>query len=291
MKGPSLDEVLATGRGIERSFNHDPERHGHPTASVNTIKGVWVCYSCHDKGAVDSSRVPSVDELEAMLEPERACRRYPVSYLATFGVGGYWEQRFPRWLCWYLGLGENPWTGEGVYPVHTAAGTLAGVCTRALTDGPWPKYKYPKDWAASRALGGTKGTFLHHDIVFIGEGYADAAAGWEVGVPSVCTYGSSLHEPQVELIARMTPRLILLGQDNDVAGNRGAEITASMLGHLADVVRVDWGQYNDPSEAPVEERHTLIADVVPGRHYDHVLGWKRNVAAIQGTYEQEETHA
>lgn len=286
--GPGLDEVLATGRGLERSFNHDPTLHSHPTASVNTIKNVWVCYSCHAKGAVDSTRVPSVDELEAMLEPEKAARRYPVSWLSTFGVGGYWSTRFPQWLCWYLGMGENPWTGEGTYPVHTAAGTLAGVCTRALTDGPWPKYKYPKDWAASRALGGTMGSWQHHDVVFIGEGYADAAAGWEIGCPSVCTYGSSLHEPQIELIARMTPKVILLGHDNDDAGNRGAAITTQMLEPIGECIRVNWKEHNDPASVPVEERRSIIESSLGlGLCHEAVDRWPDTIAAIKAAHQEE----
>lgn len=258
--------------------------HSHPTASVNVVKGVWFCYSCQGRGAVDSNRAPTVDELAAMLEPEVAARIYPTSWLTTFGVGGYWAERFPLWLCWQQGLGEDPWTGEGTYPVHTAAGTLAGVSRRALTDGPWPKYKYPRTWSASRALFGSRGAYLHHDVLMLVEGAADAAAGWEVGCPTYATYGSGVHAPQVELVARMTPRLILLGQDNDEAGDKGADQAAEALAHIAPLVRVDWQTYKDPAEVPAHERTGLLA-----RHVtrEDLHRWQRSVMTLMTLYDEE----
>lgn len=284
----TLEDALSSGRGIERPFTCPVGDHSHPTASVNVVKMLWYCYSCHGKGAVDSQRVPSDRELEAMLEPEKAARVYPSSYLELFSYGGYWAERFPLWLCSYLRLGEDPWSGEGTYPVHTPAGQLAGVCRRALTEGPWPKYKYPQAWSASRALFGSHGAWRHHEVLMLGEGAADAAAGWEIGCPSYATYGSGLHGPQIELIARMTPRLILLGFDNDTAGNRAADQAHDQLGHLADVVRVNWEEYNDPAAAPVEERRAIIENLLPGRFYDAYIAHADHVVrALQGMYEEE----
>lgn len=242
--------------------------HGHPTASVNVLKNVWVCYSCHDKGAVDSTRVPSDNELVAMLSPDVAARSYPQSWLELFNTTGYWNERFPDWVCWFLGFGEDPFSGEGTYPVHTPGGQLAGVCRRALTEGPWPKYKYPRSWSASRALFGTHGKWPRSPIIALFEGAADAAAGWEVGLTSFATYGSGLHMPQVELIERMGPELILLGQDNDDAGNNGAHDAMDSLAGTAEVVRIYWGEHNDPAEMTAEDRAEAILDVVPGRYYE-----------------------
>ena len=281
----TLEDALATGRGTERPFTCPVGEHSHPTASVNVVKGVWYCYSCGGKGAVDSQRAPSVDELEAMMEPERAVRAYPQSWMTTFGIGGYWADRFPLWLCWHQGFGEDPWTGEGTYPVHTAAGTLAGVSRRALTEGPWPKYKYPRTWSASRALFGSRGAYRHSgDVIALVEGAADAAAGWEVGCPTFATFGSGVHAPQVELIARMTPRLILLGQDNDDAGNKAAEQAAEQLAHIAPTQRIDWGSYKDPAEVPVHERLAYLAIHIKR---EHALAWHRRVLTLMNMYDEE----
>ena len=92
----------------------------------------------------------------------------------------------------------------------------------------------------------------------LGEGYADAAAGWEVGCPSYSTYGSGVHAPQVELIARMNPKLILLGFDKDDAGERAAEQAFESCGHLCDLARVDWQEYKDPAEVPLQRRREIL---------------------------------
>lgn len=290
VSGASLEEVLATGRGTERSFNHDPSVHGHPTASVNVLKNVWVCYSCHDKGAVDSGRVPSDMELIAMLQPDEAARSYPQSWLSLFNGQGYWNERFPDWVCWLMGFGEDPFTGEGTYPVHTPGGQLAGVCRRALTEGPWPKYKYPRNWSASRALFGTHGKWPRSQTIALFEGAADAAAGWEIGLTSFATYGSGLHIPQIELITRMNPDVILLGQDNDDAGNAGAAQAMEDLSYgSATVHRIDWGQYNDPADAPTEDRLTAVLDVLPGRYYDLVrMDMELTVTELQQMFNDRE---
>lgn len=284
----TLEDALASGRGEERPFTCPDGEHSHPTASVNVLKMVWHCFSCKAKGAVDSTRVPTDNEIEAMLRPEEAVRVYPSSFLDLFSYGGYWGERFPAWLCWALQMGEDPFSGEGTYPVHTPGGQLAGVCRRALTEGPWPKYKYPRAWSASRALFGSRGAYLHHDVLMLGEGAADAASGWETGMPSFATYGSGLHHPQVELVQRMTPKVVLLGFDNDKAGHRAAEHAALDLEPFAEVARIDWKEYNDPAEAPVEERFELITDVVPGRYVDALLEqMDRTVMSVKGMYEEE----
>ena len=250
---------MALGRGIERPFNCHVHGDKNASASVNVVKMVWYCYSCHAKGVVDSQRVPTPDELLAMLEPEEACREYPESWLGVFGVGGYWADRFPLWLCWLLGLGEDPWTGEGTYPVHTPRGRLAGVARRAAMPGPWPKYKYPWAWSASRTMFGTGGRWNQTEVLVLVEGAADAAAVIETGIQGEATYGSGVHAPQVELIVAQQPRLILLGFDEDDAGERATDQAYNVLGHLAEVGFITWEGAKDP------------ADLEPGARLDAVL--------------------
>lgn len=281
----TLEDALATGRGEERPFTCPVGDHSHPTASVNVLKQVWFCYSCHAKGAVDSQRVPTDAELMAMLEPEQAARLLPESFLSLFGVGGYWAERFPMWVCRYLSLGEDPWSGEGTYPVRTQQGRLAGVCRRAVEDGPWPKYKYPRGWAASRSLFPLHPG--HHDVLMLTEGAADAAAGWEVGVPSYAVYGAGVNAPQVELVARMCPKAILIGFDNDTAGSRAASQAEAMLGQLAPVYRVDWRQYKDPAEAPPGERRLRCAEALPYSFYGIIEKWEKAASTLAAVYEEE----
>lgn len=291
----TLGDALLSGQGVERPFMCEVGSHSHETASVNVLKGLWVCYSCHASGVVDSNRVPTPDELLSFLQPEVAVREYAQSWLATFGAGGYWADRFPLWLCWYLGLGEDPWTGEGTYPVHTPGGRLAGVGRRQLS-GVGPKYRYPYGWAASRSLFGTRGRFgLHHDVLLVGEGAADACAGWEVGCPSVAAYGSALNAPQVDLIKRATPRLVLLGQDADEAGELGAELSLTQLADHCEVVRVQWDpDAGDPAAMPAEDRIDCLLAAVDKSNYGQTQAtsdtWRATARAVQSAYTEENEH-
>jgi DNA primase len=286
----TLEQALASGRGVERPFTCFEAEHSRPTASVNVAKGVWYCYSCGSKGAVDSNRVPSISELEAMLEPEVACREYPSAWMTTFGVGGYWADRFPMWLCWLFGLGEDPWSGEGTYPVHTPAGRLAGVCRRALSEGPWPKYRYPAHWSASRVLFGAASKADWYPVVVLTEGAADALAVREVGAPGFATYGSHLHHPQVEQVLRLRPSLVLLGQDDDKAGNNGAELAAELLAPHCQVQRVEWGG-KDPADLDPWARVAALTTAVTAASYVHtdaeIDSWSIYVNQAVEAYERE----
>lgn len=288
----TLGDALTSGRGIERPFQCTEHDDKNASASVNIIKMVWYCYGCHSTGVVDSQRVPTPDELASMLKPEEAARQYPQSWLALYGAGGYWLDRFPAWLCWQQGFGEDPWTGEGTYPVHTPGGRLAGVGRRNL-GGEGPKYRYPKSWSASRSMFGTRGAYRHTEVLLIGEGAADAAAGWEVGCTSLAAYGSGLHAPQVELVLRMTPRLVLLGQDVDEAGERGARETVRWLEDWCELVRVEWDPVaGDPAAMEPGARLDSLLDAVGKSNYGQVKAtsdaWRASKRAVQSAYEQEQ---
>lgn len=263
MSGWTLEEALAQGRGTERPFKCiDPDHDdSNASASVNVLKGLWYCYSCHAKGTVDSARIPTTQELLAMLEPEQACRELPQSFLNLYGgAGGYWLERFPAWVCWFQGFGENPWTGIPTYPVHTPGGRLAGVCERvAIPDG--PKYKYPHGWSASRTLFGNRSMWPQSDVIVLTEGAADQAAVMEAGYMALATYGSGLHLPQKELVLQMQPQLVLCGYDMDEAGERASAMTHELLNEHCEVQRVLWPA-NDPAVVPPDGRSEAVLETV-----------------------------
>lgn len=262
----TLEEALANGRGTERPFQCFKHEDSNASASVNVIRSVWYCYVCKVGGVVDSNRVPTTDELLAMLEPEKACRTYPTSWLDVFDYGGYWEDRFPLWLCWWHQLGEDPFTGEATFPVHTPGGRLAGVGRRAIVEGPGPRYRYPSTWSASRTLFGSRGLWRPAKVVMLVEGAADASAGWQIGVPTWATYGAGLHKPQVELVAAMNPDLILFGFDMDEAGDRATQQSEGMVGDLAETARVSWTE-KDPADTPADHRLDDVLRTVRGTAY------------------------
>jgi hypothetical protein len=285
----SLEDALTNGRGTERPFQCPEHDDKQASASVNVLKGVWFCHACHAKGVTSGKRVPKVDDLMSMLEPERAARKYPHAWLETFTdweSGIYWDNRFPRWLTWYLGMGQDPFTGSATFPVHTAAGTLAGVGRRNPAPDAKPKYLYPAHWSASVSLfGRVKGYPEPFPIVCLVEGAADAAAVIETGIPALATYGSGLHLPQIELLAQHRPKVILLGFDKDEAGEGAVTRAFSQVGRMAELKRVHW-ERKDPADTPLEARRRNLNSAVglTGYGASTTLHWAERVADMQAAY-------
>lgn len=272
MTAMTLEEAIATGQGIERPFRCHVHEDTNASASVNVLKMVWFCHACMAKGAVDSKRAPKIEELEAMLDPERVARRYPEAWLelhTRWSTPIYWDDRFPRWLMWNLKMGQDPFTNNPTFPVHTAAGVLAGVGMRnnALAkDEKGPRYLYPPHWSASVSLFGRGSAMSGYPILCLVEGAADTAAVIETGCPALGTYGAGIHLPQIELIAQHNPKLILLGFDMDDAGEKAVSRAFGQLGRMAELVRVKWPK-KDPGESPVRARKEALLRAVGKTRY------------------------
>lgn len=270
-----IKDAIANGQGAERPIRcpHPDHFDNHASASVNVLKLVWYCYSCHKAGKVDSKAAPKAEDLLAMMNPETAGRTYSPTWLEWFtsgdGAAVYWQSRFEPWVCRLLHMGSDPLTGDATYPVHTPEGRLAGVGRRlALGE---QKYKYPYGWAASRSLAGYVEALEHSldtAIVVLVEGKADQAALLEVGATAFAVYGSGVHLPQIELINRLNPKLILLGFDSDNAG-RDATLRTQDAFEGRDTAVVDWLNFNDPADAPPAARIACLNQAVVTSPYSH----------------------
>lgn len=287
----TLDEALTLGQGVERPFRCAEHDDTTASASVNMLKGLWYCYACHAYGSIGNVKAPSVSALTAMIEPETAGRCYPESWLELFAPPvspaadhTYWATRFPAWLRWLFGLGEDPVTGDATFPVRTPQGVLAGVGRRRVDPDVQPRYLYPPRWSASRSMFGWPiQPKLRGDVLVLVEGAADAVAVAELGLPALACYGAGLHLPQRELVARAAPRLVLLGFDTDAAGVRATETTIRLLGDLVPSQWVAWPK-KDPADCAVSERLAAIVDAVRVARYrgpatDH--HWTNMVAGLQ----------
>lgn len=289
---PSLQEAIMQGQGVERPFRCPSHLDNHASASVNVLKMVWVCYACHAKGKVDSKAAPKAEDLLAMLEPEKSVRVKPPSWIEWFGHGGYWDTRFEPWLNYTLRFGEDPLTADATFPVYTPQGQLAGVGRR--NERSEQRYKYPYGWSASRALAGyeqAKGWNVL-DVLCVGEGAADAGAVMETGCLGVGCYGAGLHLPQIELVARLNPKLVLLGYDADEAGETAARRSAAWLAPIVPTQRVDWRAYGgkDPAEISIEARTMALMNAVSAAPYspsiDLAAAWSAMARGLVETYEK-----
>jgi len=301
LTGMTLEEALAFGQGTERPFRCFVHEDSTASASVNVIKNVWYCHACHAKGAVNSKRVPKVEELAAMLEPEKTARVYPDAFAELYANPDYWTTRFSPWVCWDKGLGEDPFTGDATFPVHTPGGRFAGVGRRRVVtvdkeeevfgekkvvgSQKQTRYLYPHNWSASRTLFGMASRYPSIPVLALVEGAADATSCWEVGAPAFGVYGAGVHLPQKELLARFNPKVILLGFDMDEAGERAVTRAFSDLKDLAELVRVRWLE-KDPAAMDPDERRRALVRAVRRSSYgvDVVPRWDAYVADRQEAY-------
>jgi 5S rRNA maturation endonuclease (ribonuclease M5) len=249
----TLDAALATGRGIERPcMCPNPEHNAsHPTASVNVAKGVWYCYSCHAHGTIDG-HVPKIEDILAILAGEDKPRVYPEAWLDMFDAdhsSPYWVKRVGYTVAAKNRCGTDPWLGYPTYPMRDPQGRIWGVVHRQDKD---PKYLYPAGVSTTQTL---FGKIRRADVVILVEGAPDVMALEQAGLPSTWTalgtYGAGLHIPQVELIARCSPKVIIAAFDDDEAGqNANASCEATVDG-AAPVVQLSWASAGSKDAADV----------------------------------------
>jgi DNA primase len=256
----TMEEAVlsADDRRNERPFRCHVHDDSQASASVNVLKGVWVCYGCHAKGRVDgeiieTDFVRSKDDIFALLSDD-ADHEFTESMLSLYTSGEinpYWRERFSEDAIEHFALGTDPVSGRPCYPLRDSAGKLLGMVMRNLDRQ--PKYKYPKGVKAHRLLWNY--TTEHRRQVVLVEGAMDAIAAWEVGVEAFGIYGSNLGEAQVELLCKISPQWVHLAFDNDAAGQKCTEDARELLeakGFYVDVF--PWRSY---------PFHKDIADLAP----------------------------
>lgn len=159
--------------------------------------------------------------------------------------------------------------------------------------GPGPKYRYPPTWSASRSLFGTAGRWPHIPVLTLVEGAADAASVIETGLSAEATYGSGVHAPQVDLIVAQRPRLILLGFDDDEAGERATVQAYEALSPHAEIGFISWGGVaKDPADLEPEARFDAVLEAVRASSYgeqiDELASHARQLASeIEKRYVEE----
>lgn len=255
MTAATLDEVLRDGRGTERPFRCHVHDDTTASASVNVLKGVWVCYACGAAGTVDGvDLVPEADELIRILKGETVPEPYSESWLDLFDAfetSPYWAERFTPEVAAEYRCGTHPLTGQPTYPIRNVAGQPVGVVVRQDEK---PKYKYPFGVSTSR-------TFFGHirpnPVVVLVEGAADVMAIASGGIPENWTvlgcYGAGVHAPQVQIIGDLAPFVVMLAFDDDDAGRSAMRRSEASISHVAPCVSYPWGSMgvNDPGDLPV----------------------------------------
>lgn len=263
----SMREAIQNGRGVERPFNCPVHGDDNASASVNVVKGVWVCYACRatgktQEGTHDLTYIPMMLDAEIPQLPPLA-----VAYTNIhLGYGMYWANRYGIPVASLFQTGVDPVDGSPTVPIHNAMGTVVhGFLKRSNADE-GPKYLYPAKVPVSRLL------FGHHllptplSYLVLVEGASDvmSLARWEpprgVGVAGV--YGAGLHAAQVDLVKGMSPRHVIVAMDSDDAGRSASERSVKALRESSVAAEVhDWHSSNrvhDPGELEEDPWKTLL---------------------------------
>lgn len=261
---------------MERPFNCPVHDDANASASVNVDKGVWYCFSCGARGrARDKRKAPSPSYMLSVLTGEADPVVYPERWLDVFDVvrtSPYWAERVGEQVAARHRCGTHPDDGSPTYPVRGPKGEVWGVVTRRVTDD-GPKYRYPFDVSTSRTM------FGYHrarpgGVVVVCEGAPDVMAveqalPADVGdVHALGVYGAGTHLPQVVLLTRLRPALVVACFDADLAGHKAAaRLAVTAADHRWPFVSVDWSTVGckDAAEAPISQRRRLVLAAIGKR--------------------------
>lgn len=232
----TLDEVLATGRGVERSFNCHKHDDSSASASVNTVKGVWVCYACGASGAAGGGSITESMRavIAAMTDDATTMARYHERWLDVFDAdhtSAFWTARVGRDVAMLFRCGTHPVTGCPTYPIRDPHGRVLGVVQRQPPPLK-PKYLYPTGVSVSRCLFGYERARRRSALLLV-EGAGDVMAAYAASAHAYAvplgTYGAGVHRPQVDLIAALNPAVVICAFDTDAAGQAATQRTEAIL--------------------------------------------------------------
>jgi len=244
MYAHTLSEAVTRGHGTERTFLCPVHGDSRPSASLNIVKGKWICYTCGAHGSLTGE--------DALMEPDylqmklwfaqklEETRVYPEAWLNRWDAGPvhpYWTKRVGDEAARHFRLGYDPGVEAVTYPLRRTDGAVLGVVRRALEAGDGPKYRYPKGIDISRLLFNFSSD--RRSVVVLVEGALDAIALWNVGITAFAIYGSRLSSTQVNLIDRIDPDYVFTAFDADDAGYRAHQQVEQAMRHRF-VSRLTW---------------------------------------------------
>lgn len=278
----TLAEAVTHGRGRERAFCCPVHGDSRASASVNIVKGVWVCYTCGARGTLnDIVESPDYEFAAGLLGvlDEAAPQPYSESWLGLTHQPGrhhpYWLSRFTPRAIDHFRLGYDSlrvFRGQPVpapcYPMRDPGGAVLGLVHRQLHAE--PKYVYPRGVTKSDLL--FNYSFEQVRFVWLVEGALDAVAAWEAGQCAFGLYGSQISNAQIRLLHRAGVAMVGLALDNDPAGRTAVtgwhDDTGRYIPGIAHrlaaagfaVAHADWSgtTAKDLPDLAIEERHAVL---------------------------------
>jgi len=208
--------------------------------SINTDKGVWICFAGCGQGTLKSFLSKywhtSLLEVEKYLGDkdieldlnffdtfELEEREEFVTFPEEFQAYAYPKWAFDRGFSedtlaeW--GCGTNRYD-DLIIPIYTKTQELKGWVSRRVNA--IPKYLYSKGFKKSKYLFGLN-HLKHSPFVCVTEGSLDTIWLNQNGFSSIAILGSILSKTQEELLSKLHVEELVICLDNDDAGQKGKE--------------------------------------------------------------------
>ncbi|MET3658472.1 toprim domain-containing protein [Sporosarcina psychrophila] len=161
-------------------------------------------------------------------------------YLLTRGISPEAQRQYG------VGYGATL-AGYTAMPWYSPDGRLANVKYRSTTG---KRFFYEKGATPIRQLvyGLNVVNANRSEMAVINEAEIDVQSWAVAGVPAIACGGSSISHEQIDAIKRSSIRKLLLGGDNDAAGQRlNAEVKRLLSGYV-ELYDVDYGRHNDAND-------------------------------------------
>lgn len=257
--------VRGSDEYMVRCIFHDGDSS---SLQFNIKNGLYYCFRCEAKGNIKSLQkflgrriseaevdvadvIAKLDLLDRQAGKSNKEVTLPETLLKRYNFPtDYWKDRgFTNTTIKAFDLGYDPLENEAIIPVRNIRGELVGVIKRRLNDDNGVRYMYPKGFKRKTSL---FAMWLlaktDTDEVVITEGGVDAMTLWQLGIPSVAQYGSSISHEQVNLLRRLGINKITFFYDNDLAGKKALDIALPQTKEfLCKVVRYKRDDAKDPN--------------------------------------------
>ena len=257
------------------------------SCSINTDKGVWICFAGCGQGG-----------LKSFIRKYKGWSYYEVTNFISnnstpselkddlFEIKSEWDTKsdedlpiveipytlgnVPRWIFdrSFTKLTLKKWncgvTGQNglVIPVTDKDSRTVGWITRQ--EKRIPKYLYSKGLQKSKVLFGQSLLPDNMSAVYVTEGPLDAMWLDQLGLPSVALLGMSMSKKQQQLISSLRTQEIVLCLDNDVAGQTGLN---NALREFSNTVMSSYVQLPDNYKDVQEIKDKKVLDNVINKRY------------------------
>ena len=247
----------------------------HASCSINTKKGVWICFAGCGQGSLltfiqqmmdfDATQVrkflekfnTSVTFTEHTKTIEQNSEKtLPSSFIENQLPEWIYDRGFTKDFLLEWGCGTNVYD-DLIIPIRDKDGTTVGhVSRRQNTE---PKYMYSKGLKKSQLLFGAD-KLQKSDFICITEGTLDTMWLQQNGYQAVALLGIHLSLVQYNLLKSMSTKEFVVCLDNDKAGELGRE---KALWRLKKITQTSYIQIPSP--------HKDIQDIRQKEHLEQLI--------------------